>query len=224
MEAGVAQALLGRTRSAVLSALLLHPDDEVHVRELERLIAISAGTLHRELTFLAELGLIRRRQVGRQIMFSAEKANPVFDDLAAFLRKTAGIADVLREALEPLRSRIRLAFVYGSIAEGTPGAYSDIDVMVIGDTGFAQVVDAISTVQARLRREVNPTVMRPAEYAKRRAERQGFVASVEEKPKIWLIGSDDELARLGAERTTPPPAADERGARAPARRGGKKHR
>jgi predicted nucleotidyltransferase len=157
-------------------------------------------------------------------MCSAAKASPVFDDLAAFLRKTVGIADVLRAALEPLRSGIRLAFVYGSVAEGTPGTFSDIDVMIIGDTGFAQVVNAVSTVQARLRREVNPTVMRPSEYAKRRQAGQGFLASVEEKPKIWLIGSDDELARLGAERTTPPAAADARGGRAPARGRSKKHR
>lgn len=48
--------LLGQTRSAVLSTLLLRPETSLHVRELARITGASPGSLHRELRSLTELG------------------------------------------------------------------------------------------------------------------------------------------------------------------------
>ncbi len=98
----IATHLLGQTRSAVLSTLLLHPEDSLHVHELARRTGASAGSLHRELRTLAELGVLLRREVGRQVHYRANSASPVFAELAGLLRKTAGLADVLRETLVPL--------------------------------------------------------------------------------------------------------------------------
>jgi predicted transcriptional regulator len=100
--ASLALELFGQTRSAVLSALLMHPAASLHVRELARMTGASAGSLHRELRMLAGLGLLQRSEVGRQVHYQANTAHPVFAELAALLRKTAGLADVLRAALEPL--------------------------------------------------------------------------------------------------------------------------
>jgi predicted nucleotidyltransferase len=36
--------------------------------------------------------------------------------------------------------RVRTAFIFGSVAKGGEIASSDIDVMVIGDVGFGEVV------------------------------------------------------------------------------------
>ena len=94
----LAHHLLGRTRSAVLGSLLLRPQDSLHVRELARLTGASAGSLHRELRALSDMGLLIRRQVGRQVHYRANPEHPVFEELAGLLRKTAGLADVLRDA------------------------------------------------------------------------------------------------------------------------------
>src|SRR5262249_23222235 len=130
--------LLGNTRTAVLGALLLRPDDRLHVRELARVTGISAGTLHRELTALASLDVLTRRVEGRQVYYAANRMNPVFEELAGLLRKTAGLVDVLRDSLIPYRDRIAAAFVYGSLAAGTESARSDVDLMIVGDIGFAE--------------------------------------------------------------------------------------
>jgi DNA-binding transcriptional ArsR family regulator len=111
--------LLGASRTAILAALLLRPDEEVHVRELARATGISPGTLHRELRALSKLALLTRREIGRQVFYSANRASAVFPELAGLLRKTVGIADLLRAALAPLVDHIRVAFVYGSMAAGT---------------------------------------------------------------------------------------------------------
>ena len=64
---GIAEQLLGSSRAAILATLLLRPDETVHGRELARLTGISPGTLHRELQALTEMGLLTRREVGRQV-------------------------------------------------------------------------------------------------------------------------------------------------------------
>lgn len=208
----IAHHLLGQTRSAVLATLLLRPEATLHVRELARLTGTSPGSLHRELRALAELGLLTREAVGRQVHYRANRDSPVFEELAGLLRKTAGLADVLRTALAPLADRIAVAFVYGSVASGTERALSDVDVMVLGDADFASLVRAVAPAQATLRREVNVTPMKPAAFAAKLAERDGFVVSVHRGDKIWLMGNDDDLAKLAQDR----PA---QGTRAHARRG-----
>jgi DNA-binding transcriptional ArsR family regulator len=206
----IADHLLGQTRGAVLSALLLHPQASLHVRELARLTGASPGSLHRELRTLAELGLLLRQEVGRQVHYSANTACPVFDELAGLLRKTAGLADVLRDALAPLGDAVALAFVYGSTAAGQERPGSDVDVMVLGSAGFAAVVLALAPAQATLRREVNPTVMRPQDWAQQLAAGDGFARSVAAGPRIWLKGDDHDLAELAAHRKAEGPRAHTR--------------
>ncbi|MCX7172161.1 MAG: helix-turn-helix domain-containing protein [Proteobacteria bacterium] len=196
----LATHLLGNTRSAVLAAVLLHPEAALHVRELARITGASPGSLHRELRSLTELGLLLRQETGRKVHYRANTACPIFEDLAALLRKTIGVAEVLRAALLPLAEQIDMAFVYGSVAAGNEGPRSDVDVMVLGRAGFAPVVKALAPTQQVLRREVNATVMKPGDFTRKRHAGDGFVASVIRGPKLWLIGIEDGLAELAQDR------------------------
>lgn len=198
--ASIAHHLLGQGRSALLSTLLLHPESSLHVRELARLTGTSPGSLHRELRALSELGLLTRTEVGRQVHYQANPESPVFSDLAGFLRKTAGVADVLRDALTPLGKKVSLAFVYGSVAAGTERASSDVDVMVLGSATFSDLARALNGMHEALRREVNPTAMSALDFARKAREGDGFVRSVVASPRIWLIGGEDDLAELASNR------------------------
>ena len=188
--------LLGQTRSAVLSALLLHPERAVHVRELARLTGASPGSLHRELRALADWGLLQRHEQGHQVLYQANTQHPVFADLAALLRKTTGLADVLRAALTPLGDAVTLAFVYGSMAAGTAGPASDVDVMLLGSLSFADAVRALAPTAAVLGREVNPTPMTVQDFAHKCAAGDGFAASVARSPRIWLKGDERAFAAI----------------------------
>jgi predicted nucleotidyltransferase len=213
----IADQLLGHTRSAVLATLLLRPEASLHVRELARLTGVSAGSLHRELRMLAELGLLVRQEVGRQVHYRANEASPVFAELAGLLRKTAGVADVLRDALVPLGGKVSMAFVYGSVAAGKERASSDVDVMVLGSAGFGEVVRALASAHTALRREVNPTVMSARELGQRLAAGDGFARSVANGERLWLIGSEDDFAELVADRKAQATRAHGRRGAAPAR-------
>jgi len=198
--ASLAHQLFGQTRSAVLSALLLQPHASLHVRELARLTGASAGSLHRELRMLADMGLLLRQEVGRQVHYQANTAHPVHAELSQLLRKTSGLVDVLREALEPLGSKVEAAFVYGSMAAGTERAGSDVDVMVIGTATFADLARALTSAQTVLRREVNPTLMTRSEFASKVAAGDAFVRSVLKGDKLWLKGEQIDLAESAEDR------------------------
>lgn len=196
----LAHYLLGNSRSAVLAALLLHPETSLHVRELARVSGTSPGSLHRELRALAELGLVLREEVGRQVNYRANTSCPVFEDLAGLLRKTVGVADVLRSAMMPIADVIDFAFVYGSVAAGEETARSDVDVMVLGQAGFGAVAQALASTHGIVRREVNATVMKAVDFKRKCKAGEGFALSVWRGPRIWLIGNEDDLAKLVEDR------------------------
>ena len=180
-------------RRKVLGLLLMRPDQQIHLRELARVIGAAPGTLKKELDALCGVGLLRAERVGNQVRFCANTAHPVFPELQALIRKTIGLADALRLSLAPLAGRIDAAFVFGSMASGTESAGSDIDLMVVGDAGFAEVVDATYEAQAALGREINPKVMSASEWQAKKAERNAFLQDVLNKPRIMLIGDADAL-------------------------------
>ncbi len=190
------EVLFGAYRRQILALLLLRVDESFYVREIERLTGVPAGSLHRELKLLTDAGLLQRSVTGNQVRYQVDRACPIQEELAGIFRKTAGLADVLREALAPMASKIRLAFAFGSMAQGKERATSDVDVLVVGAVSFAAVVEALSKAGERLRREVNPVVMTTAAFEAKRAGRDRFVARVAREPKIFLLGDAGEFAEL----------------------------
>ncbi len=192
----LAQQLFGTTRSAILAALFTRPEARLHGRELSRLTGGSPGTLHRELTALHSMGLLNREEVGRQVFYSANMAHPIFSELAGIFTKTAGIADVLAAALLPLGGKVKAAFIYGSVAADAARPESDVDVMVIGTATLRDVVAALSVTRERIGREINPTVMKPADFTMKLKAKDGFVKQVWQSPRIWLVGDDGSIANV----------------------------
>ena len=194
------EILFGAYRRQILALLLLHPDESFYVREIARLTNVPAGSLHRELKLLTDAGLLQRSQAGNQVRYQVNRACPIQEELAGIFRKTAGLADVLREALAPIASKIRLAFIFGSVAQGKERATSDVDVLVVGPASFAAVVGALSRAGGRLRRDVNPVVMTKGAFEAKLASRDRFVARVAREPKIFLLGDAGEFAELAENR------------------------
>lgn len=184
-------------RRRVLGLLLLHADASYHVREIARQTGTTAGTLHKELATLARAGILTRTKVGNQLHYSANRACPIFDELSGILRKTSGVAEVLAEALGALADKIEVAYVFGSVARGTESAASDIDVLAIGAAKLGPVIDALHATQKSLGREVNPRVFSANEWRAKLLAKDAFVTEVMAKSKLFLIGSEHELAELG---------------------------
>jgi DNA-binding transcriptional ArsR family regulator len=193
----LAAVLLPGYRRSVLGLLYLRPDETFHGREIARRTGFPAGTVTRELRKLAEVGLLERESRGNQILYRANRASPVFEEVAGILRKTSGFGDELARALQPLNDRIRVAFVFGSMASGKQQQGSDVEVIAIGDVDFGAVVDALYPVQKQIGREINPKVFAVSEWIAKVQAKSAFTTDVLGKPKIFLIGNANELAGLG---------------------------
>lgn len=192
----------GAYRRKVLGLLLLHPQEAFHLREIARITDTQAGTLRRELVRLTGAGVLRSEKLGNLVRYRADPDCPIFEELRSILKKTAGMGDVLRDGLAPLNDRISFAFVYGSIASGAEQHASDIDIIVVGDVRFEEVVTALFASQQVLRREVNVSVYGNAEFSvKARAEGQ-FLARVLQKPVLMILGNEYDLGKLGKHRET----------------------
>lgn len=187
-------ALFTGTRKWLLGALFGNPARSFYARELIGLAGSGSGAIQRELERLTQSGLVTMLPVGNQKHYRANPESPVFAELCALTRKTFALADPLREALEPLASRIRAAFVYGSVAKGEDTTSSDIDLMVIADkVSYGELLGALEPLSHSLNRRVNPTVLTQRDWAKRLTTRSAFATRVVAQPKIWIIGSEDEL-------------------------------
>lgn len=194
------EILFGAYRRQILGLLLLRPDETFYVREIARLTGVSAGSLHRELKLLTDAGLLLRTTVGNQVRYQVDRVCPIYDELAGIFRKTAGLADVLRELLAPLRGKITLALIFGSVAQGKARAISDVDLLVVGSVPFAAVVEACHAGTARLSREVNPVVMTKAAFQAKHRLGDRFVSRIAKEEKIFLVGDADEFGKLSKDR------------------------
>jgi predicted nucleotidyltransferase len=194
------EILFGAYRRQILGLLLLRPDETFYVREIARLTGVPAGSLHRELKLLTDARLLLRTAAGNQVRYQADRNCPIYEELAGIFRKTAGLADVIRDLLAPLQKKLILALVFGSVAQGKARSTSDIDLLVIGAAPFAAVVEVCHAGTQRLGREVNPVVMTKAAFRSKLRQGDRFVSRIAKEPKIFLIGDASEFGKLAEDR------------------------
>ena len=191
----LADALFSSTQQRVLALLFGQPDRSFYASELIRMASAGSGAVQRELVKLEQSGLVTVRRVGSQKHYQANPASPLFEELRGIVWKTVGLAEPLREALKPLAAEIIAAFVYGSVAKRKDTARSDIDLLIVSDKlDYATVYAALEPFRETLHREVNPTVYGRQDVAKRLKKGNAFLRRVFDQPKLWIIGSESDLA------------------------------
>lgn len=123
-----------------------------------------------ELEKLVSAELVMVTAIGNPKHYQANPASPIFAERRGIVLKTMGLADVLRAALNAVADRIRIAFVFGSVAKGTDTGTSDIDLMVVSDAlGYADLFEGVAMAEQVLGRKVKPTLFALAHTAKRAA-------------------------------------------------------
>ena len=188
----LSEALFSKSTSAILGNVYMRPEG-IHLRALMACTGISSASAQRELAKLTSAGLLVKENIGRVVLYKANRASPIYAELSSILRKTCGVADTVKAALLPFQSRIDNAFIYGSVAKGLDTATSDIDLFVLAkDLGSADLYPALITVEEMLARKVSLTVYRPAEFRKKWESKNHFLLSVMAGPRIELIKTQDD--------------------------------
>jgi len=197
-QPSLSNALFSKVRQCVLALLYGQSDRSFHTNEIIRLTHSGTGAVQRELEKLAAVGLITTHSIGNQKHYTANCASPLFIELRSIVLKTFGLADVLREALTPIASQILIAFIYGSIAKQEDTATSDIDLMLVCENlTYADLFKLLEEAEVKLGRSIQPTFYSSSEWTRRHQANNNFLAQIVKQPKIFLIGTEDELTKLG---------------------------
>ncbi len=188
----LSDALFTETQQRVLGLLYGQPDRSFYIKEILRLTGMGVATIKRELDRMLVAGILHMTRIGNQHHYQANPQCPIYGELIGIVKKTFGVTEVIRQALEPLVEKIDWAFVFGSVASGKETATSDIDLLIIGDAGFAEVVSVLYSVQETLGREVNPKIYLKDEWTRMKTAKDAFVTEVLEKTRMDVIGGGDE--------------------------------
>lgn len=189
------QSLFPLSRQKLLSVLLLNPDRSFYKRELIRLTGLGVRSLLKELDVLTITDIIRKSTVGNQHHYQANPDCPIYPELVSIVKKTFGISDVLRSAIEPIAQSIDYAGVYGSVAKGNETPRSDIDVLIIGTVRLDDAYDAFHPAETALNREIHPKIYLPNEWKDLTAAPNPFIVSLLETPMLHIHGDSNVIGR-----------------------------
>jgi len=181
-----------RIRQDLLALFFTNPSQRYYLRELERTLGYSAGSIRRELLKFQKDNLFITHRVGSLLYYSLNTRHFLFKELKGIVSKTVGVEGTVRKALSSFKN-IRLAFIYGSFASSREKMTSDIDLMIIGQPNTSLLNDKIAEMERKLRREIYPTIYSLQEYRAKKRAGSGFIEELLSAPKIMLIGKEDEL-------------------------------
>ena len=190
-------SLFTKTQQRVLGLLYGKPDTRFYTNEILRMAGMGRGTITRILDGFVSSGVLVSFREGNQRYYQANSQNPIYNELVSIVRKTFGITDVMKTALDSVSEQIVLAFVYGSIAKGEGTASSDIDLMVITDSlSYGDLIVALTDAEKTLARPINPTIYTPLQFRERVEKDNSFLTRVIAQPKLWLKGNDNDIATV----------------------------
>ena len=193
-EMGLSGALFSNVQQRVLALIFAHPERSFYTSEIVRNVQSGTGAVERELARLQNSGLVSVERIGNQKHFRANRDSPIFDELRSIILKTAGLAEPLRQSLTPHADKIKMAFVYGSVAKGTDTARSDIDLMVIGDDlTYTELYEGLQKAENSLHRLVNPTFLSLEEWRRKVSDKDSVIAKIGAQPKLFIFGSETDL-------------------------------
>lgn len=180
----------------VLSLFFRQPHDEFYQRDIAQRTGESLLQVQRALKRIEKAGLIRKTKQGNRAYYKAEPMSPGFAGLRQAFLRTVALADLLKKTLSSLGEKVQVAFLYGSLASGQERTDSDIDLLILGEVTSFDLAIALKGLSYDLGREINPVVFPPDEFRQKAKQGDHFVTEVIRGPKIWLIGNENELARV----------------------------
>ena len=177
--------MLSTRQQRMLAALILHPDRSYHTNELIAIGGPGTGAGRRVIAAFEKHGVVSRRRRGNQVIYSANVNNPIFPELRSICIKTYGVAELIANELIPFKQGIELAFLFGSMAAGSPRSDSDVDLMIVGDLELFELGKAVERIQLALQRDLDLNLHTPEEW--QRLSQDRVIQRIVEGDKIIIF-------------------------------------
>jgi len=192
----LSNTLFSKTRNGVLAATFGQPERWWYLSELADWLDTSPSSLQRELKALSSTGILKTRRDGNRIYFQAEADSPIFNPLRELVAQTLGVIPALKESLIQFAAQTEFVFIYGSMARGEEKSTSDVDLLIIGSIGLAELAPTLRRLEKKFKREFNATCFAPEEFKEKARCGNHFLTTVLKDEKIFISGDADDLDRL----------------------------
>ena len=187
--------LISKVRVKILELFLGSPDQVYHVREIVRRVQEEINAVRRELARLEKTGLLASEWRANRRYYSVKKDFIFYFELLSMINKSVGLGGSILKNRAKL-GKIRYAMLSGSFVRGKPYAQNEVDLFVVGTIVLPELGVIVREEEARRNREINFTPMTEEEFAFRKNRRDPFVMSILSKPRVMLIGDEEEMVRL----------------------------
>jgi predicted nucleotidyltransferase len=190
--ADIRALISSKIRVEILRILSLSPESKYNINELSRMAAFSPRGVEKELKNLLAGGILNKEVSGNQHRYQLDPLCPIYLEIKNLIVKTVGIADVIKQALEPVEHDIDLAFIFGSFASGDYGNESDVDLFLVTGIPGLRLAELLGDLQNTLGRSINISQFTSDEFRQRITQKDHFLIRVFEGPRIELIRQRDE--------------------------------
>ena len=180
----------------VLALLLMNPEQEFYQREIVQRVGCAPLQVQRALKRIDDAGFLIDRRAGNRVYYKSNRNHPAFGEMKSLIIKSVGLGDQLISALLPFVGNLRFAFVFGSVAAGTEQGSSDVDLLCVGNLSARDAAKVFGPLGRVVNREFNPLFYSDEEFRLKIKGNNTFIHNILVGPKIWLIGSEDELKQV----------------------------
>jgi predicted nucleotidyltransferase len=191
----LAEILSSRVRAEFFRILFGINSSEFHLREIQRQSGYAIGTVRQEAKKLERLQLITKRIDGNRTYYKANRQHPLYKIIHEMVLQTSGLVDIFQTSLD--NKKIDIAFIFGSIAQGTEKSDSDIDLFIVGSVSMRELSKMLKEPKQTLNREINPYILKIEEMKLRKNSNDHFISNVLKSHKLFIIGTENDLTKLG---------------------------
>jgi len=187
--------LISKVRVKILELFLSNPGEMYHVREIVRRVSEEINAVRRELARLEKTGLLASEWRANRRLYYTKKDYIFYPELLSMINKSEGLGGSILKNRGKI-GKIKYAMLSGSFVRGKPYTQNDVDLFVVGSIVLPELGAIVREEEARRNREINFTPMTEEEFNFRKSRRDPFVMNILSKPRVMLIGDEEEMVKL----------------------------
>ena len=121
--------ITSKTRLKLLLKFFMNPETRAYLRELASEFGESTNGIRLELNSLTKAKLLKSSNIGRTVVYRANKSHTLFTDIQSVVQKYVGIDHLVDDLISEL-GQIEAAYVIGDYAHGSDSGL--IDLVIVG--------------------------------------------------------------------------------------------
>ncbi len=122
--------------------------------------------------------------IAERALLGLEEANSVSPPKSTTLeseRKARALSEFLRRVEARFEDSMEEIILFGSYARGDHDEESDIDLLIVGDVDFDELMEVVTDILLEYGELISPIVLKPEEFRKRR---DSFIKTVLSEGKV----------------------------------------